>query len=209
MGALSHVSAQYFDNPGVVFPQNEVTRMEITIDPDSLNTMISTLESEHEFPAQLVFISNNLTDTLQQIGFRLRGNTSLNAAKKSFKISINAFSNNAWQGLEKINLIAQHNDPSLLRSKICYDAYRAFGVAAARTSYTELYINGEYRGLYLNVEHIDERFAEHVFDQQGDGNLYKCTYPADLAFISNNPDDYKYATWGERNYDLQTNEITD
>jgi spore coat protein H len=201
--------SQYFDNLGPVYPQDEVTRIEINIDPDSLNWMISTLESEHEFPAQFIFISNTFTDTVDQVGFRLRGNTSITAAKKSFKISINAFGNFKWQGLEKINLIAQHNDPSLMRSKLCHDAYRAFGVAAARTSYTELYINGEYRGLYLNAEHIDENFAAQNFDAQGDGNLYKCTYPADLAFISNIPDDYKFSNWGQRTYELQTNELTD
>ena len=104
------VHAQYFDNVGPVYPQDEVTRIEITIDPDSLSAMISTLETDHEFPAQMVFISNSFSDTLTQVGFRLRGNTSINAAKKSFKISINAFGNFKWQGLEKINLIAQHND---------------------------------------------------------------------------------------------------
>ncbi len=51
--------------------------------------------------------------------------------------------------------------------------------------------------------------ASTYFDNQGDGNLYKCTYPADLDYISNNPDDYKFALWGTRHYELKTNEYID
>src|SRR5690606_31501606 len=103
----------------------------------------------------------------------------LNEEKKSFRISLNAFEQGAkWQELEKLNLIAQQNEPSLLRSKLCHDAYRYYGIPSCRTSYVKLYINDEYRGLYLHQEHIDEEFAKKYFDGQGDGNLYKCTYPA-------------------------------
>jgi spore coat protein H len=195
---------------GPVFPQNEVTSIYITIDADSLQWMIANLENEHEFPATFVFESQSITDTVTNIGFRLRGNTSLTAAKKSFKISFNTFvTGGDWQGLEKMNLLATVNDPSLMRSKLSHDLYRKYGIAVARTSYTRLYINNEYRGLYLNVEQIDEQMASTYFDNQGDGNLYKCTYPADLNYISNNPDDYKFALWGTRHYELKTNEYVD
>ena len=195
---------------GPVFPQEEVTSIYITIDADSLQWMIANLENEHEFPATFVFESQSMTDTVTSIGFRLRGNTSLTAAKKSFKISFNTFvAGGDWQGLEKMNLLATVNDPSLMRSKLSHDLYRKYGIAAARTSYTRLYINNEYRGLYLNVEQIDEQMTSTYFDNQGDGNLYKCTYPADLDFISNNPDDYKFALWGTRHYELKTNEYVD
>ena len=206
----THSQGQSAPEFGPVFPQNEVTSIHITINPDSLEWMIANLENEHEFPASFVYESQSLVDTVQLIGLRLRGNTSLNAAKKSFKISFNTFDEGGdWQDLEKLNLLATVNDPSLLRSKLSHDLFRAYGIAAARTSYTRLYINNEYRGVYLNVEHIDEQMAATYFDGQGDGNLYKCTYPADLNFISNSPDDYKFALWGTRHYELKTNDYLD
>ena len=202
--------SQHIPDYGTVFPQQEVTSIYITINPDSLDWMISNLENEHEFPATFVFESASFVDTVFNIGLRLRGNTSLTAAKKSFKISFNTFDQGGeWQNLEKLNLLATVNDPSLIRSKIAHDLFRRFGIAAARTSYTKLFINNEYRGVYLNVEHIDEQMAALYFDGQGDGNLYKCTYPADLDFISNNPNDYKFALWGNRHYDLITNDYLD
>lgn len=207
---ISKSHAQSIPDFGEVFDQNEVTAIYITIDPDSLSTMIAALDNEHDYPADFVFQSNGLNDTIAGIGFRLRGNTSIGAAKKSFKIAFNAFDTGGqWQGLEKMNLLATVNDPSLMRSKIAHDLFRAYGIRAARTSYTQLFINNEFRGVYLNVEHIDEQMASLYFDGQGDGNLYKCTYPADLAFISNNPDDYKFSLWGYRHYDLTTNDYLD
>ena len=43
------------------------------------------------------------------------------------------------------------------------------------------------------------------------GNLWKCTYPANLAFVSDNPDAYKFTpSWSDqRVYELKTNQVND
>lgn len=203
-------AAQIQPDFGPAFPQDQVTSIYINIDPDSIFEMYSNLETEHYYPATFTYSSSTLMQTVDTIGLQLRGNTSLNAIKKSFKIAFDAFDGSErWQSLKKLNLLAQHNDPSMLRSKICFDMYRHFGIPCARSSYTKLYINDEYFGLYLNVEQIDDEFAKLFFDNEGDGNLFKCTYPADLAYISNNPEAYKFANWGTRHYDLKTNSWKD
>lgn len=190
-----------------VFPQDEITTIKIEIDPDSLALIVDNLDlySDHEYPATFIFQNSSLIDTVENVGFRLRGNTSREAAKKSFKVSFNTFSNTQWQGLEKLNLNGQHNDPSLIRTKLCWDMIREAGLAGARTSFVKLYINNEFKGVYLNVEHYDENFAATYFDNQGDGNLFKCLYPADLDYLGTNPDLYKMAPFGSRTYDLKTN----
>ena len=189
------------------FLQNEVATIRITLNPDSLSEMLADVEygSTHEYPATFIYNSSVLNDTVQNIGFRIRGNTSIYANKKSFKVAFNSFeSGKQWQGLEKLNLNGSHNDPSLMRAKLSWELLRNIGLPGSRTSYIALYINGEYRGLYLNVEHIDEEFADKVFDD-GSGNLYKCLYPADLTYIGANPDYYNYAVNGRRPYNLQGN----
>lgn len=191
---------------GPAFPQTEVTSIYVTIDPDSLAQMLETLENTHEYPAQFVYQTQSILDTVELVGLRLRGNTSLGAPKKSFKIEFDAFDGNAdWFGLEKLNLVAQGNDPSMVRAKICHDAFREFGIANGRSSYTRLYINDTYMGLYLNIEQIDEEMAELYFDQQGDGNVYKCTYPASFEYLGSDPSAYQEEIDGERTYDLQNN----
>jgi hypothetical protein len=195
---------------GSVFNQNEVGIMNVYLPSDSLDQMILEESDEHEYECSFLFSNSEISDTLENVAIRLRGNTSLNADKKSFQISFNTYtSGGAWQAQEKLNLIGQQNDPSLLRSKLCHDAYRSMNVASARTSFARLYINDQYRGLYLVQEQIDEEFASLYFDDQGNGNLYKCTYPADLDYLGSNPEDYQFTMWGSRPYELKTNEWAD
>ncbi len=210
--AYNDYQAQFLPDWGTAFPQNEVTTVNITIDADSLEQMIATQDNEHYYPASFSYTSMASTLSFDTVGFRLKGRTSLGAQKLSFKISTDEFQNNELsEGMNIMNLVAQHNDPSIIRSKLCHDFYRAYDIPSARTAYTRLYINGEYRGVYLNVEQIDEAFAEKYFHAPGDGNIYKCGYPADLDYISNNPNDYKLMPdWSTvRTYDLKTNNSLD
>ncbi len=200
--------AQYNTPPyGEVFLQDEISIVKIEVDPDSLEIMLleENLFSDHEYPATFIFQNSLISDTVYNVGFRLRGNTSRLAAKKSFKVSINSFEPRKWRGLEKVNLNGNHNDVSLMRAKLCSDMYREMGLPASRMAYTKLYINDEYRGIYLNTEHIDEEFAAKYFDEQGDGNLYKCLYPADLNYLGTNPTTYQQEVFGRRPYELKTN----
>ncbi|MCF8404897.1 MAG: CotH kinase family protein, partial [Bacteroidales bacterium] len=198
-----------FPDDGVVFNDNIVSRVDITINPDTLEWLYDNVESYQEFHATFLFTTDGVIETVENIGFRLRGNTSRYSGKKSFKVSFNTFEpGRKWHGLEKMNLNGEHNDPSVSRSKICWDLLKDFGIAAPRSNHVELYINGNYHGLYLNVEHIDEEFVESRFGNK-DGNLYKCLYPADLDFMGSNPELYKENLYGRRTYDLKTNTAYD
>lgn len=200
------LSAQpVFPQADPVFSDSGIPRIDILIDPDSLQAIFDDVNSNHEYPATFIFRSQALNDTLHNIGFRLRGNTSRYSPKKSFKVSFNTFEpGRKFYGLEKMNINGEHNDPSLIRSKLCWDILREINIPASRANHVELYINGDYYGLYINVEHIDEEFVRKRF-QNLDGNLYKCLYPADLVYISDHPEDYKFKPEDHRTYDLHTN----
>jgi len=200
---LNTIQAQnLFPSLGEIFKDDIVPRIDIIIPNTDLNTILDPINanSNTEYSASFIFDNGNVRDTLNNVGFRLRGNTSRNADKKSFKVSFNTFeSGRKYYGLEKLNLNGEHNDPSIARSKICWDLLRDFGVPAPRSNHVDLYINGAFYGLYMNVEHIDEEFVEERFGNQ-DGNLYKCTWPVEFKYISNNPNDYKGG-----GYELKTN----
>jgi hypothetical protein len=196
---------------GPVYTSEEIPKIHISIHPDSLEELYleENWYSDHEYPAEFVFESDTQTDTIALIGFRFRGNTSRDKLKKSFKVSFNTFVNGQkYFGLEKLNLNAEVNDPAMMRSRLCWDLFRERKVPAPRSNHVEVYINEEYFGLYLNTEHIDEEFCELRFGSQG-GNLYKCSYPADLGYLGSNPDNYKVALWDSRTYELKTNEELD
>ncbi len=202
-------SQPQFPEDGVVFDDSNVPRIDILINPDTLDWIYENVESYLEWHATFIFESDALIDTVENIGFRLRGNTSRYSAKKSFKVSFNTFEpGRKWYGLEKLNLNGEHNDPSIMRSKLSWDILRAMDVPAPRCNHVRVYINGNFYGVYVNVEHIDEEFVKSRFGNN-DGNLYKCLYPADLAYKGSNPDVYKEYFGDRRAYDLKTNKGLD
>jgi hypothetical protein len=166
----------------VAFIQNEVASVYIQIDPVNLNTILTdSIYSDYEYPATFRYISSTIDDTISNVGFRLRGNTSRNSAKKSFKVSFNSFiPGRKWNGLEKLNLNGEHNDVSIMRSRLSNQLLKYAELPSARTSYVRLFINNEYKGLYLNVEHIDDEFLKKRFINDTTGNLFKCSYGANL-----------------------------
>lgn len=210
VGTASPCLAQpNFPDPGELYRDDMVARIDILIHPDSLEWIYDHVESDHEFPATFIFNNGTVHDTVGEIGFRLRGNTSRYSKKKSFKVSFNTFhSGRKYYGVEKMNLNGEHNDPSIIRSKICWDMLREMDVPAPYANHVEVYINGDYYGLYINVEHIDEEFALSRFGNNG-GNLYKCLWPADLTYLGSNPDNYKFMAGDRRAYELTINEETD
>ncbi|NQT78649.1 MAG: CotH kinase family protein [Bacteroidetes bacterium] len=202
-------SQPVFPVPGPLYDDNVVPRIDILIHPDSLDLIYEYPESDHEYPATFIFDNGNIRDTVEEIGFRLRGNTSRWAEKKSFKVAINSFhSGRKYYGVEKINLNGEHNDPSVVRSKLCWDILRSFNIPAPRSNHVRVYINGDYYGLYINVEHIDEEFVLSRF-MNNNGNLYKCLWPADLAYLGSDPDLYKLESGDRRVYELKINESED
>jgi len=194
----------WFPENDILYDDSEVPRIDITIEPSALDEMYADPWSDFEHPATFKFTSSQLEETYEEIGFRFRGNTSRNSNKKSFKVSFNTYiSGGDFQGVEKLNINGEHNDPSIIRSKIGWDVFRSFDIPASRSNHVQLYINNEYYGLYISVEHIDEEFVKKRFGNN-DGNLFKCLWPADLAYLGDNPELYKNS-----GYELKINEEED
>lgn len=208
---MSLNSQNPFPNPGEVFQDHIIPKVYIDISQNDLNTILDPVNigSTVHYPATFIYDTGSDSDLFESIGFRLRGNTSQGANKKSYKVSFNTFvPGRKYNGLEKLNINGEHNDPSVIRSKVCWDLCRKMGIPAPRANHVELYINDEYWGLYINVEHIDEEFVQLRFGEEL-GNLYKCLWPADLEYLGSNPNLYKMEFDGRRAYDLKTNTAED
>ncbi len=195
----------------VIFDDKSLPTIQITIDPADLAEILrpGNEQSNTYYPAILHFTNHLIDDTITTVGLRLRGNTSRYSAKKSFKVSFSKFvSGRRFYGLKKFNLNGEHNDPSIIRSKLCWNLFNEFGVPASRANHIRLYINDEYRGLYINVEHIDSTFIQSRFGNPpgAEGNLFKCLYqgaPADLTYRADGRYDL---IGGGTTYELKTNE---
>lgn len=148
---------------------------------------------------------------LNDCGFREKGNSSNSlinfGKKKPFKISFDKFLNQELDGLKKLNLNNFTNDPSLLHNAISCKIFRDAGLVASRTSYTKLWINDEYLGLYVAIENVDKTFLKFQFgnDQNG-GNLYKTDRNAGVPLDWQGPESSGYKEQGLK---LNTNESAD
>lgn len=205
--SLPYLSAQQ-DDSWKIYDDTDVARIDITISPSTLQWIYDNPHSDSEHYAQFHFFNQWINESADSIGFRLRGNTSRDSKKKSFKISFNSFiKGRKFYGVEKLNLNGEHNDPSIIRSKLCFDLYRDIGVTASRAHHVRVYINGAYYGLYISVEHIDEEFLKKNFADDN-GNLWKCLYPADLEYLGTDPALYKTVMHSdvEPAYEFKTNE---
>lgn len=194
----------FADDSWKVYDDSKIAEIHITIDPEDLEWIYENVESDSLHPATIQFQNNNIDETIDSIGFRLRGNTSRVSVKKSFKIDFNHFvSGRDFYGVEKLNLNGEHNDPSIVRSKFCWDMFQRAGIISTRAAHADVYINGEYYGLYISVEHIDDSFVDRHFGDEG--NLWKCLWPADLSYRGSNPEDYYPYYDDKRPYELKTN----
>ncbi len=183
------------------FVQDFLPTIEVTMDEDDYNWMVhpDNIWSDTYQHATVIYKGSNDTEiSYLDLGIRLRGNTSRGKDKKSFKLNFKKFiDDQRFFGLKNLNLKAETNDPSCVREHMTMNLYRDYNLVVARVNHVKLYINNNYMGLYSNIEQIDKTFLGARYDDN-DGNLFKCTYPADLSDLSRVYDD--------STYELKTNE---
>jgi len=132
-------------------------------------------------------------EEVDSIGARFKGFTSYSGVgdKRPFKLDFNEYvSGQRLDGLRKLNLNNSTGDPSLHRDPVAYRMMRKMGVPAPRTSFTELYVNGDLWGVYQFVEQVDKEFLDLNYASDK-GNLFKNLGWSKLENIGNTPDPYK------------------
>jgi CotH kinase protein/Secretion system C-terminal sorting domain len=207
-----HLSAQA-QHSTALWDDQRVSAVYISLPQDTIDSLYAHPYDTRYHSSTVIYDDGTVRDTLPQVGVRLRGNTSRSAAKKSFKLSFNQFvPGRHYQGIDKLNLNGQHNDPTMIREKLFYNVWNACGLPQRRTTFVRLYLNGIYHGLYTCLEEIDKDWLTQALGEN-DGNLYKCTYPSDLVYHGADQQSYKNilsgSATGGRAYDLQTNEALD
>lgn len=84
-----------------------------------------------------------------------RGNTSWEEVKKPYKIKLSE--KEGLLGMDKSKkwiLLANYNNPSLMRNKLLFDLASDMGVNAPESFWVDLVVNGEYAGNYQLCEQI-------------------------------------------------------
>lgn len=106
---------------------------------------------------------------------RLRGNpTWWNVDDKyQFQISFDENDDDGrFLGLRKLAFDAATYNRHMLRDRLALQIMRDMGVPAPCANNARLNINGEYYGIFTNVEKVDEEFVKRVFEDPS-GDLWK------------------------------------
>lgn len=109
---------------------------------------------------------------------RLKGNPGFSwfGDKMQFVISFNEENAEArFHGVRKIALDASWYEPTQLKDRVSWRIMRGReGLPSACANNAKLTVNGEYYGLYTNIEYYDHEWLERNFgDDAADGNLWK------------------------------------
>ena len=162
-----------------LFDQSTVHKIEITM--DGWDDFIDNCTDE-KYRACAVTIDGEAQGT---VGIRAKGNTSLSSMAQydndrySFKIEFDHYQKKkTYRGLDKLSLNNIIQDATYMKDYWSYTFMNQMGLASPLCSYTEIYVNGEYWGLYLAVEGVEEAFLERNYGEDY-GELYK---PDSLSF---------------------------
>ena len=191
------------DTSELIFEDSKIHKYELhfyVVDwADSLS--FNYENGEAYMPARLTY---NDSLVLDSIGVRYKGNSSYilssNTLKKPFKFKFDKYKNDQlFYGVNRLNFSNCISDPSFMREKIAYDISRRY-MPAPRTVYSNIYIEGNLIGLYVQVEQVDKIFLDRYFENNG-YNLYKSSDDgASLEYRGAGQSNY------ESEYDLKTNE---
>jgi hypothetical protein len=121
-----------------------VANMKVTNLPGGLNTLV---DEPNEYNGQITI--------------EIRGSSSQFFPKQSYALetqdSTGANNNVPLMGMPSENdwiLHGPYSDKSLMRNALIYEMGTAIGQYTTRRRYCELYINGDYRGVYMFMENI-------------------------------------------------------
>ena len=111
------------------------------------------------------------------VKMRLRGSWARSWPKKSFKIFFEE--GKEFEGNHCLNLNSAWRDPALVREPLAYHVFAACAVPASRTRMVSLRVNGQFYGLYVDVEQPDKPLLKR-HRLQG-AAIYKANSPSNRA----------------------------
>jgi len=113
-------------------------------------------------------------EQIGSVGLRKKGLIGSSSTQRpSLKIKFNHIKKGGrYLGLDRLTLNNNIQDPSLVKQYFCYKLFRKAGLPAPRCNFARVYVNGQYLGVYTNVESVRKPFLKRVFNDDK-GDLYE------------------------------------
>lgn len=199
------------------YSDGSINKVEITFAEDDWQLILEELKAEGKDRLKANMVLNG--KKYSGVGVRYKGNSSYNNIKNKgleklpFNIKVDyTVKDQKIEGLyDRVKLSNVFADPSFVREVLAYEIAQTY-TFAPKANFAQLYINGEYFGLYTNTQSIDNTFLNEHFGEE-DGPFFKCdkvdqppaipsncgkSYFSSLKYIG--PDSACYA----KNYELKS-----
>ena len=142
---------------------------ELTMTEDDWETMIADLGTDTYYPCALMANGENYN---QDVECRLYGVSSRLYPKKGIRIKFPEDAEHPGY-TRKINLKADYNEPTLMRSLIAHESFRRLTkIPSSKARYIRLNVNGAYYGLMVELERIGGKFLERR-GRNRDNSMYE------------------------------------
>lgn len=159
-----------------LFDTDSVISVNILMDDADWNAMLENSTAEEYYQCD---VEINGT-TFYRVAIRPKGNTSLTSIandpttdRYSFKLEFDHYvDGQTCFSLDKLILNNNYADATNMKEALIYDMYQYLGADASLYNYAKLSVNGEYWGVYLALEDVEDSFLLRNYGVQ-DGELYK------------------------------------
>ncbi len=159
-----------------LFDTDEIIEIDIRMDKEDWENLLANATAEEYFECDVVVNG----ETIYNSAIRAKGNTSLTTIaadpttdRYSFKIEFDHYvDGQTCFGLDKLVLNNNYADATSMKEALIYDMYRYFGADASLYNYAKISVNGEYWGVYLALEAVEDSFMLRNYGAQS-GELYK------------------------------------
>lgn len=158
-----------------LFDTAQIASVNILMDAAAWQDLLKSAASETYYTCDVEINGVRVNNA----GVRAKGNTSLmsvaasDSDRYSLKIQFDEYiKGQTYQGLDKLVLNNHYADATMMKEALAYDLFAYLDVPASLYNYAQVMVNGEYIGVYLALEDVEESFALRNYGVQF-GKLYK------------------------------------
>ena len=159
-----------------LFNTDEILQVNIIMDDDEWQNMLDNAMSEEYYRCNVEING----ETFYQVGIRPKGNTSLTSIasdpdtdRYSLKLEFDLYvDGQTCYGLDKLVLNNNYADATNMKEALIYDMFQYLDTDASLYNYAKISVNGEYWGVYLALEAVEDSFILRNYGTEI-GKLYK------------------------------------
>jgi spore coat protein CotH len=182
----SPLQAQTADD---LFSGTAVTTLQVTMHSRDWDALRANFTANTFYPADVTWSGMRV----RNVGIRSRGLGSRSGIKPGLELDFARYSSRGqFLGLKGLVLDNLTTDPSMIRERVAMALLRRLGIPASRETHAQLYVNGQFVGLYAIVEPVDSTFVQRTLgDSTGTLFEYHWVTPFYATFPGDNLDVYR------------------